>query len=183
MALGQAVMVGVMAVTSLHILDGDQPRYMISLVISFHIVGMYAFSPWVGRLVDRFGSELMIAVESTQLFIGAETASHTSAEDAPGVLVGLFLMGTGWSFCMVSGSAMLTASTPTECRVGVQATADFLMTLGGASAGITSGLVVENYGFHYLSHWAGFVAIGLAVISVWAVVQRLGSRDDTLAST
>lgn len=95
MALSQAVMVGVMAVTSLHMLDGDQPRYMISLVISFHIVGMYAFSPWVGRFVDRFGSELMIAAGSVQLFIGAETASHTSAEDAPGVLAGGHHLGPG----------------------------------------------------------------------------------------
>lgn len=171
MALSQAVMVGVMAVASLHMLDGDQSRVMIGLMISLHVTGMYAFSPWVGALVDRMGSPLMIAAGSIQSFIGAELASHTAAGDAAGMLGGMFLIGSGWCFTMVAGSALLTASSPLERRVGVQATADFLMMLTGAAAGVTAGLVVEVYGFHDLSHWAGFLAIAVAAASIWAVIR------------
>ena len=47
MMLSQGVMVGVMTVTPLHMRDGNQEPLIIGLMISLHIVGMYAFSPWI----------------------------------------------------------------------------------------------------------------------------------------
>lgn len=174
-------MVGIMAVTSLHMRDGVQSEAMIPFVISLHIIGMYAFSPYVGKLVDSVGPNLVIAMGAIQLLIGAEVASHTDAEHAMGHFVGLFLVGTGWSFAVVAGSALLTASTPLEQRVGVQATADFIMTLTGAAAGITSGIIVESRSYEDLAHWAGFLAIALTILALGGIVLALRKRQATTA--
>ena len=98
MMLSQAVMVGVMTVTPLHMKDGGQSTTFIGLMISLHIVGMYAFSPLVGKLTDRLGCEVMIGLGALMLALGAEVASHTSAPDAMGHIVGLFLVGVGVEF-------------------------------------------------------------------------------------
>ena len=48
MLTGQAVMVGVMTMTPLHMENGDHQLRVIGWVISVHVIGMYAFSPHRG---------------------------------------------------------------------------------------------------------------------------------------
>ncbi len=172
MMLSQAVMVGVMTVTPLHMKDGGQSTAFIGLMISLHIVGMYAFSPLVGKLTDHFGCEVMIGLGALMLALGAEVASHTSAPDAMGHIVGLFLVGVGWNFCIVAAGSLIVSAFEPGIRVATQASADVLMTATGATAGISSGLAVEQRSFHDLAHWAMFVGLALAVITTISVVRR-----------
>ena len=69
---------------------------IIGLMISLHIVGMYAFSPLIGRIADRISKELLIGIGAIIAAIGSEIASHTEAPDAAGHMIGLFLIGIGW---------------------------------------------------------------------------------------
>jgi 7-carboxy-7-deazaguanine synthase len=48
-----------MVMTPIHMDHGGASLEVIGLVISAHILGMYAVSPLVGRLVDRYGSPLV----------------------------------------------------------------------------------------------------------------------------
>ena len=168
MLVGQAVMVGVMTMTPVHMKSGDQRLAVIGWVISLHVIGMYAFSPIVGWLVDRVGPHLAIGAGGVLLCIGAETSAHTSAEDSLGMFAGLLLVGLGWSFGLIAGSTLLTGAFPVSERVEVQGEADFLMTLGGAAAGLSAGATVEVVGFHSLSHWAGLSALLLLVAAAAA---------------
>ena len=170
MLLGQAVMVGVMTMTPLHMKDGEHELRVIGLVISLHIVGMYAFSPVVGWLVDRIGTYLMIAGGGVVLFVGAEMASHTDPEDSLGVFVGLFLIGLGWSFGLIAGSTLLTASFPVAERVSIQGAADLVMVGAGATAGLSSGFAVEWSSFHSLSHWSGIAALAMVGAAAWMLL-------------
>ena len=172
MLVGHAVMVGVMTMTPLHMKDGEHELRVIGFVISLHIVGMYAFSPVVGWLVDRLGSHLLIAAGGLILFAGAELASHTDPEDSTGVFVGLFLIGLGWSFGLIAGSSLLTRSFSLADRVHVQGTADLIMTSAGAAAGLSSGVIVEWAGFHSLSHWAGLGSLSLVAAAMAAYFSR-----------
>ena len=106
----------------------------------------------MGWLVDRIGPHLVIGMGGVTLCIGAETAAHTSAQDSLGMFVGLMLVGLGWSFGLIAGSAMLTGAFPVAQRVEVQGGADFIMTTSGAVAGLGAGAAVEAVGFHLLSH-------------------------------
>ena len=168
MLMGQAVMVGVMTMTPLHMDNGDHQLRVIGWVISVHVIGMFAFSPIVGWLVDRIGPYLMVGLGGVILCIGAETAAHNSAEDSAGMFAGLLLVGLGWSFGLIAGSALLIGAFPVDQRVEVQGGADLLMTGGGAIAGLSSGVVMERFGFHSLSHWAGLSALVLVVAAAAA---------------
>ncbi len=173
MAVGQAVMVAVMTVTPLHMNDGSHEKKIIGLVISLHIVGMYLFAPIVGWLVDRLPSSLIVGTAGVVLFVGGEFASHTDPEDSTGVFLGLFLIGLGWSFAMISGSSLLTGAFSVEERAAVQGAADFTMTSSGAAAGLASGVIVEVSSFHSLSHWAGVAALALVAAALYPTVTRL----------
>ncbi|MEO7477473.1 MAG: MFS transporter, partial [Gemmatimonadales bacterium] len=59
MAIGHVVMIGVMAMTPVHIRgaghDAAHTLRIVGLVLSFHIAGMFAMSPVFGWLTDRLG--------------------------------------------------------------------------------------------------------------------------------
>src|SRR5688572_13665726 len=58
-AVGHLVMVGVMAMTPVHIRSGGheaaQTLRIVGVVLSLHVAGMYAFAPAIGWLSDRIG--------------------------------------------------------------------------------------------------------------------------------
>lgn len=176
MAVGHAVMVGVMTMTPLHMKDGNHELKIIGFVISLHIVGMYAFSPLVGMFVDRFGPRPIIAAAGVVLFAGAELASHTDPQDSLGVFTGLFLIGLGWSFNLIAGSSILTATFTPEERATTQGASDLIMVGSGASAGLAAGAVVEWSGFHSLAHWAGVGALSLPLIAGLAIIGQRRSN-------
>ena len=179
MLMGQAVMVGVMTMTPLHMENGDHQLRVIGWVISVHVLGMYAFSPIVGWLVDRIGPLLMIGAGGVILCIGAETAAHNSAEDSAGMFAGLLLIGLGWSFGLIAGSALLIGAFPVAQRVEVQGGADFFMTTGGAVAGLSAGAAMEVVGYHSFSHWAGLAALILvaAAVAAWYTGRQERARE------
>lgn len=176
MLVGQAVMVAVMTATPLHMRSGAHELQVVGFVISLHIVGMYAFAPLVGWLVDRVGPRLVIGAAGVVLFVGGELASHTRAEDAVGVFVGLFLIGLGWSFGLIAGSALLTASFPAAQRVGVQGAADLLMSGAGAVAGLSAGVVYELSSYADLSHLAGLGALSMTAYAGASLVATTRRR-------
>jgi MFS family permease len=171
MLVGHAVMVGIMTATPLHMEDGDHGFQIIGFVISVHIIGMYFLAPIIGWLSDRLGPRPLIAAGGIVLFVGAELASHTSAEDSLGVFVGLFLVGLGWSLGLIAGSSLLTASFPVDQRVNVQGASDLIMSASGALAALAAGIVYEFGGYHDLSHWAGLGALGLSAYAVWRFLR------------
>lgn len=172
MMLSQAVMVGVMTVSPIHMSQGDQNPLIIGIMLSLHIAGMFAFSPYVGWLVDRVGGQVIIVAGALVLTVGAVMAANTEAEHATGLLLGLFLIGIGWSCCVVAASSLLTASFPLERRVSVQATADVLMTALGAAAGVSSGLAVEHRSYADLASWGAWVAVALGIAAVVMLVRN-----------
>ena len=172
MLVGQVVMVAVMTMTPLHMKDGNQSLQIIGFMISVHIIGMYFFAPAVGWLTDRVGPRPLICVAGGLLFFGGEVASRTDPADRSGVFVGLFLIGLGWSFGLVAGSSLLTASIDLAHRVEAQGAADLIMVGSGATAGLSSGVVVQFTSYQTLSHWAGVGALVLVLAAGTQMVRR-----------
>ncbi len=181
MLVGQMVMVAVMTATPLHMTSGDQNLAVIGQVISLHIIGMYAFSPIVGWLVDRVGTHTVITLGGLILFLGAELAGHTDPAHSAGLFSGLTLIGVGWSFGLIAGSALLTNSFPVHQRVEVQGGADFVMITGGAVGGLSSGALVELLGFQLLSHYSGIAGLVLvaAAAGAWFTARLSRPRPAT----
>ena len=179
--VSQAVMVGVMTMTPLHMKDHQHEIHVIGFVISAHVLGMYAFSPVVGWLVDRVGRLPMIVAAGVTLVVAAELAGHADPERVPQLFVGLFLLGLGWSFGLIAGSSLLVDSFSVAERVGVQGTADLAMTVAGAVGGITSGIVVSSLGFHTLATVAAVLGVVLVVVTI-AIGTGGRARRPRLAS-
>ena len=134
---------------------------------------MYAFSPVVGWLVDRFGRAQMIGLAGFTLFLATQIAGRGHAEESLGLFVGLFLLGLGWSFAVIAGSSLLVDSVTIANRVAVQGTADLAMTAAGAIGGIASGPVLANAGYFNLNMAAAVISLGLVGI---VIVFTLNSR-------
>jgi MFS family permease len=163
MALGHAVMVAVMSMTPVHLRHSDASLRVIGLVISVHITGMYVASPLVGMAADRYGRRPVIVLGTLILLSAFAFAGLASGHEARQLGIGLTLLGLGWSCTMIAGSTLLTESVPLEVRPSVQGTADLLMGIAGAGAGLLSGVVV-GFGSYAL----------LNVITAMLIVALLG---------
>lgn len=171
MAIGHAVMIGVMAMTPVHLGQeaaaaghGNVLR-IIGIVISLHIVGMYAFSPVVGWAADRLGRRFVIVTGLTVLLLACAVAG-TAGHDTIRLTAGLGLLGVGWSCTLIAGSTLLTESVPLERRPAAQGLADLIMGIAGALAGAVSGFVVEMAGYPMLTVIAALLVVpvlGLAL--------------------
>jgi MFS family permease len=151
LAGAHAAMIAVMVMTPLHMEHGGAELRIIGVVISVHVLGMFAFAPLVGTLADRVGRP-PVAMTGAILLLMALTLTASSPEGSSWqVFVGLFLLGLGWSFATVAASTMVADHAPLDARTDVQGAADLVMGVTAAAAGGLSGVVVGAWGFPVLS--------------------------------
>lgn len=168
MVISQMTMVAVMTMTPVH-LKGHGHETVSAYVISLHIVGMYAFSPLIGKFSDLRGRQNTIMIGALMLM--GSTVMSALAGDSPALLFpSLWLLGIGWSFGLIGGSSLLVDSVATESRVRVQGTADLMMSFFGGMAGFSSGFIRKAIGFHWLSN----LGTVLAAVLLVSVIVRFG---------
>ncbi|MFZ0324093.1 MAG: MFS transporter [Actinomycetes bacterium] len=165
-AIGHAVMVMVMVMTPVHMQHVEVTLTVIGLVISVHILGMYALSPVVGWLADRYGAARGIAVGTAILFVSTVVAGTAPGDNVLQLGAGLFLLGLGWSFTLVCGSALITESVADVDRPGIQGAGDTVMNLAGALAGVVAGIVVATASYGWLNVVAAVALVPLVVQQV-----------------
>jgi len=167
-ATGHLVMVGVMAMTPVHIRgaghDTAHTLRVVGVVLSLHIAGMYALSPVVGWLTDRFGRRAII-LTGIALLLTACAVAGRAGSDSTYLAIGLIILGVGWSCTMVAGSTLLSESVPAELRTSAQGLSDVAMGLAGASAGALSGVVVNAWGFPMLALSAALATTPFIVLA------------------
>jgi MFS family permease len=164
--LGQMVMVLVMVITSLHMRGHQHGLPDISLVISSHTFGMYAFSIISGRLSDRWGRGPVIMIGSATLVIACIAA--TISPDVLPLGVALFLLGLGWNFCFVGGSTLLADQLSPLERARSQGFNDLLVGLASAVGSLGSGFIFAALGYNTMALISAVVAmIPLAAILLW----------------
>ncbi len=165
---GQAVMVLIMTMTPLHMADHGHDLAAVGLVISGHILGMYALSPISGRLTDRFGSAVIVTSGLLLVAFSAILSAVAPPDGGPILFLALFLLGYGWNLGFVAGSALLTHGLEIAERTRLQGLTDALIWSSSAAASIGSGVVVAVAGFTTL----GILGAALVVVPVWLVIAR-----------
>lgn len=173
MLLGQMVMVLVMVITSLHMRGHQHGLGEISVVISAHTFGMYAFSVLSGRLADRWGRGPVIAAGAGTLI--AACLAATLSPDVLPLGVALFLLGLGWNFCFVGGSTLLADQLSPGERARTQGFNDLLVGLASAAGSLGSGFIFASLGFNMMA----FVSAGIALIPLIAVLRWMAARGRT----
>ena len=170
-AAAHAVMVGVMVMTPVHMGHHGADVRLIGITISLHIFGMYAFSPVFGRLVDRSGPRAVLGIGFAQLLGAVALASLSTPRGGAGFLLGLLLLGTGWSAALIASSALLTSSLPLDARAPAQGLSDLAMNVAGGSAGALSGLLMMLLGFPLMAAATVLLLLGPASLVI-ADVRR-----------
>lgn len=169
-ALSHMVMVSVMSMTPAHLKEHGATLVVVGFTISIHIAGMYAFSPIFGWLSDKIG-KIQTVVLGQAIFIAALLFAGIGSEDHQSVLVGLFLLGLGWSAATVSASALLTSSLPIELKTNVQGLSDSLMNLSGAFGGAIAGSIMAALMFVGLN-LAALVPVSVILILTGLTLLR-----------
>jgi len=164
---GHIAMVGIMVMTPVHMKHVDVSLTVIGLVISVHILGMYALAPVFGSLSDRWGRVRVIQSGVVTLLLAALIAATAAADDAAELGFGLFLLGLGWSMTMVSGSALLAESLPVDDRPSVQGTSDLFMNGAGALGGALAGVVLALSGYVAVCAVATIPVVFLGIATRW----------------
>jgi MFS family permease len=165
-AIGHIAMVAVMVMTPVHMAHVDVTLTIIGLVISVHVLGMYAFSPLVGALTDRLGRLRVIQIGVAILLSSALISGFARADDAITLGIGLFLLGLGWSCTLIAGSALLTESVSPEFKSASQGASDLVMNLSGASGGAIAGVVIATLSYGWLCLLS---AIPVALLGLWSL--------------
>jgi len=166
--VGQVVMTLVMTMTPLHMSEHGHDLGAIGVVISAHVLGMYALSPVSGRLTDRFGSLPVIMSGLATIAASAVLAALAPPEGGVLLLLALFLLGFGWSLGYVAGSALLTTGLSLPERTRLQGLTDALIWSSAAVASLASGLVVATAGYTAL----GLLGAALVILPAWLVHHR-----------
>ena len=170
MALGQMVMVAIMVITSLHMSDHQHNLRSISAVISSHTFGMFAFSVLSGRLADRWGRGPVILTGAATLLLACITAPLSPAVFP--LAVALFLLGLGWNFCFVGGSALLADQLSPVERSRTQGMNDLLVGLASAVGSLGSGIVFAASNYTIIAIVSGVLALIPLLMSLFWLRNR-----------
>ena len=160
-----AVMVGIMSMTPVHLGHQGEGLRIVGLVISLHILGMYALSPVFGWLADRVGP-LKTALLGLILLGAAAALAFLAHDSLPLVMAALILLGLGWSAATIAASVLLAGVDAGALRIPLQGATDALMNYGGAVMALVSGPLLAVLGFGGLALVAGLL-IGPAAAFGW----------------
>jgi len=145
-----------------------------AFVIQWHVVAMFGPSFFTGNLIHRFGAQRVI-LAGLLLLAGSGTVALS------GIQIGhfsfaLILLGLGWNFGYVGGTALVTETYFPAERAKVQAANDFMVFGTVALASLSSGVLLQFFG------WASvnlalfpFVGIALVLIAWLAFKERAGA--------
>jgi len=129
--------------------------------IRWHILAMFGPSFFTGRLIARFGKELVTAVGLCLL--AASAVIGLSGIDLAHFWATLIVLGFGWNFGFIGATAMVTDCYRPEERTKVQAANDFLVFGSVAAASFSSGKLLTAGGWETVN-WMVFPPVAVALV-------------------
>ncbi len=148
MIIVQVVMISIMTMTPIHMNGHHHSLNSINLVIGIHIASMFLPSLITGRIIDKFGTKIMIALSSLIFIISTIIAIVSPGSSFLMLLISLALLGLGWNIGFISGTTMLVKYTSGLNRAKIQGNIDIFIALAGALASGVSGYFVFMIGFY-----------------------------------
>ena len=170
-AVGYSVMIMVMTATPLAMLGCGLPGQSVTPVIQWHVVGMFAPSFFTGNLIKRYGAPRIMQI-GFALLLG-HVAVALSGLEVLHFASALVLLGVGWNFAFVGGTALLTQTYRPAEQLKVQAINEFLVFGLVAASTLSAGWLYDRYG------WA---TLNLAVVPflVLALLVSVGTELKTI---
>ncbi len=168
-AAGYSVMVMVMTATPLAMLGCGLSESSVTPVIQWHVVGMFAPSFFAGPLIARFGAPRVMQL-GFMLFVGHILIVLLGIEFLH-FLSALILLGVGWNFVFVAGTALLTQTYRPAEQAKVQTVNEFAVFGLVAVSTLSAGWLHEQFG------WAGLnLALFPLLLMAAIAMHRFGGH-------
>lgn len=146
-----------------------------AFAIQWHIVAMFAPSFVTGSIIARLGAHLTAAL-GLLLVLGAAIVNLSGISVAHFV-ASLSLLGLGWNFGFIASTALLTSSYRPEEAARVQGLNEQVVFGSMAIASISSGLLLELFGWQAINILAlPIAAIGIGALAWGEWLQRKRKR-------
>ncbi|WP_227272715.1 MFS transporter [Roseobacter weihaiensis] len=163
-AVSQGVMVFLMIPTPIAMVGCGFSEATASDVVRWHIVAMFAPSFFTGFLIKRFGAR-RIAVTGLVIIIAAAVAAALGLS-AMHFYGSLIILGIGWNFGFVGGTAMLDAAVSDSEKAAVQGANDTIIAFVSTVCAFASGFVVSSIGWEVLAMISGGVVVAAIALLI-----------------
>jgi MFS family permease len=141
-----------------------------TIVISSHVVGMFAPSFIAGGLIRRFGvlNVMLAGVAIMLVCIGIALAGISVAH----FWWSLVLLGVAWNFLYIGGTTLLTETYRPDERAKAQGANDQVIFITMAISSFSSGLTVTTAGWMRLNYIALALVVVMGAALAGFIVQR-----------
>lgn len=172
LVLSHVVMVAIMTMTPLHMRDHGTGLTAVGLVIGLHVAAMYLPSIMTGRLVDTIGRHVMVLASGVTLAISGLMAAFAPGESLFWMAFALILLGLGWNFGLISGTAIIVDSTNINIRAKTQGSVDVWVALGGTAGSLLSGVIVAFASYAILGFIGTYLGLLLIPMIIWVRMKE-----------
>jgi predicted MFS family arabinose efflux permease len=170
-ATGYAVMIMAMTATPLAMLGCGFGTGEVKPVIQWHVFGMFAPSFFTGALIAKFGAPRVMQVGFMLLLVHVAVAA--SGMEWLHFFAALVLLGVGWNFAFVGGTALLAQTYRPAEQTKVQALNESIVFGVVACASLGAGWLYDRVG------WATMNLVTVPMLVVALVVALLVGRQRT----
>ncbi|MDI5920621.1 MFS transporter [Halomonas sp. LR5S13] len=164
-AVGYTVMTLVMTATPLAMRAQGFEMGQVAFIMQWHVLGMFAPSFITGSLIARFGVDRI-------LLMGAALLAGSAVVAATGLSIvhfwiSLVLLGIGWNFLFVSGSALLSSVHSEVERGKVQGINDLIIFSLVALGALMAGQLLHRLGWEALNLAMLPLALLVTLATLW----------------
>ncbi|ANE45931.1 MFS transporter [Paenibacillus swuensis] len=168
MVLTQIVMVALMTMMPVHMRLHGHSISEVGLVIGIHIACMFLPSLVTGALTDKFGYTAMSYASGGTLLAAGALGAIVPSHSMLGLVTALALLGIGWNFGLISGTAQIIHATTPDTRAKTQGSIEVLVALAGASGGALSGVIVSHTSYAFLSLTGSLLSLMLIPVILYS---------------
>lgn len=164
-------MVATMAIAPVHMVEHGHGLTLVGMVVSVHVVGMFALAPLWGRLGDATGHQVVIALGAGLVIVSGISGAVVNTTHAGAMTAVLALLGLGWSAGVVGASALLAESVPAPDRPRVEGAGEVAMSIAAGGGAPLAGILVAFGSFATLCLAAAAIGVG-ALVAGWPSAAR-----------
>ena len=173
-AVSYALMSFIMTATpvSMHVMDGHS-LHDTGVVIQWHIVGMFLPSLFVGKIIRKFGHRTIMVAGIVALIVCIIIGqiSQTFA----GYWFSLVMLGVGWNFLFVSGTALLITCYKESEKYRAQGFNDFMVFGFQALASLSAGWLLSATSWKIINLMS-LPFLGLLLVVIWWSHNKLKQK-------
>ena len=157
-----------MTMTPVHMQGHGSNLSAIGMVIGLHVASMYLPSLGTGILVDKIGRTFVVVASGIILAVAGLVAAFAPGDSLLWLTLALMLLGLGWNFGLISGTAIIIDSTNIQTRAKTQGSVDVWVALAGSAGSILSGVIVAYSSYAILGYIGTCLAVLIVSVVIWS---------------